>query len=61
MSLHLVETSEEDSFLAVARYIGDLLADGQVSRQEIIKSLKEIYVPVCTARALSIVLQCYST
>jgi hypothetical protein len=33
MSAHLVETSEEDSFLAVARYIGDLLNEGQVSRR----------------------------
>ncbi|CAL8466885.1 g6421 [Coccomyxa elongata] len=29
MASHLIETSEEDSFLAVARYIGDLLAEGQ--------------------------------
>ena len=34
MSAHLVETSEEDSFLAVARFIGDLLNEGQVSRQQ---------------------------
>jgi hypothetical protein len=33
MASHLIETSEEDSFLAVARYLGDLLAEGQVSRQ----------------------------
>ncbi|KAK9916454.1 hypothetical protein WJX75_002820 [Coccomyxa subellipsoidea] len=29
MASHLIETSEEDSFLAVARYLGDLLAEGQ--------------------------------
>ncbi|EIE26574.1 hypothetical protein COCSUDRAFT_52386 [Coccomyxa subellipsoidea C-169] len=29
MASHLIETSEEDSFLAVARYIGDLLSEGQ--------------------------------
>ena len=30
MSSHLVETSEEDSFTAVSRHIGDLLNEGQV-------------------------------
>lgn len=30
MTTQLVETSEEDSFLAVARYIGDLLNEGEV-------------------------------
>ncbi|KAK9828739.1 hypothetical protein WJX72_001837 [[Myrmecia] bisecta] len=29
MSTHLVETTEEDSFLAVARYVGELLNEGQ--------------------------------
>ena len=33
MTTALVETSEEDSFLAVGRHIGDLLNEGQVSRQ----------------------------
>lgn len=32
MSSHLVETSEEDSFTAVTRHIGDLLNEGQVIR-----------------------------
>ena len=32
MTSLLVETSEEDSFLAVAKHIGDLLNEGQVSR-----------------------------
>lgn len=32
MSSHLVETSEEDSFTAVSRHIGELLNDGQVIR-----------------------------
>jgi hypothetical protein len=30
---HLVETSEDDSWLAVAEYIGELLDEGQVSRR----------------------------
>jgi translation initiation factor 3 subunit M len=32
MSVHLVETSEEDSYLAVARYIGELLNTGSEVR-----------------------------
>ena len=31
MSAHLVETSEEDSYLAVAQHIATLLNNGQVS------------------------------
>ena len=37
-SSQLVETSEEDSFLAIARYIGDLLDEGQVRRQRTVRS-----------------------
>lgn len=33
MSVHLVETSEEDSYLAVTRHVADLLNEGQVSRR----------------------------
>ena len=33
MAVHLIETSEEDSYLAVARHISDLLNEGQVSRR----------------------------
>lgn len=33
MSAHLVETSEEDSYLAVTRHVADLLNEGQVSRR----------------------------
>ena len=33
MAVHLIETSEEDSYLAVARYISDLLNEGEVSRR----------------------------
>ena len=36
MTSQLVETSEEDSFLAVARYFSDLLDEGQVSRRELV-------------------------
>lgn len=30
MSTHLLETSDEDSFLLVARFVGDLLNEGEV-------------------------------
>ena len=33
MAVHLIETSEEDSYLAVARHISDLLNEGEVSRR----------------------------
>ena len=33
MAVHLIETSEEDSYLAVARHVSDLLNEGQVSRR----------------------------
>ena len=33
MSVHLVETSEEDSYLAVTRHVADLLNEGEVSRR----------------------------
>ncbi len=35
MAVHLIETSEEDSYLAVARHISDLLNEGQVSRRHL--------------------------
>ena len=33
MAVHLIETSEEDSYLAVARHISDLLNEGEVRRR----------------------------
>jgi hypothetical protein len=33
MAAHLVETSEEDSLMAVAAYIGELMDEGQVRRR----------------------------
>ena len=33
MAARLIETTEEDSFLVVAKYIGDLLDGGQVRGQ----------------------------
>lgn len=40
MAVHLIETSEEDSYLAVARHISDLLNEGQVSRRLAIHHLR---------------------
>lgn len=42
MSSHLVETSEEDSFTAVSRHIGDLLNEGQVIRS--VQSIKTLRI-----------------
>ena len=35
MAVHLIETSEEDSYLAVARHVSDLLNEGEVSRRRL--------------------------
>ena len=40
MSLHFVETSEEESCLVVARYIGDVLDGEKVSRHKQLVFLK---------------------
>jgi len=47
MAVHLIETSEEDSYLAVARYISDLLNEGQVSRRCLLASSS--VSPSCSA------------
>lgn len=45
---HLVEISEEDSWIAVASYIGDLMNDGEVSsrRLQIIIHVRTKALPV---------------
>ncbi len=40
MSLHFVETSEEESCLVVARFIGDVVDGEKVSRQQKTCSLR---------------------
>ncbi len=47
MAVHLIETSEEDSYLAVARHISDLLNEGQVSRRCLLASSS--VSPSCSA------------
>ena len=42
MTSQLVETSEEDSFLALARFIGALLDEGQVSRHDALLCLMHL-------------------
>ncbi len=47
MPAHLVETSEEDSFQAVANLIADLLDEGQVRRLPIPSTASKLYCGGC--------------
>lgn len=54
MAVHLIETSEEDSYLAVARHISDLLNEGQVSRRP---ALHHLYA-FCHIQAIKLAVLC---
>ena len=55
MSVHLVETSEEDSYLAVTRHVADLLNEGEVSRRLVQPDRQACFSPcdlVCGGRCM---------
>lgn len=47
MAVHLIETSEEDSYLAVARHISDLLNEGEVSRRASVVTTYSAFSATC--------------